>query len=34
MSGFDSHVNIENADAVKVSGFDNAVTKPDAAMAS
>jgi uncharacterized protein (DUF2345 family) len=27
MSGFDSHVNIENADAVEVSGFDNAVTE-------
>ena len=27
MSGFDSHVNIENADAVEVSGFNNAVTE-------
>ena len=27
MSGFDSHVNVENADAVEVSGFDNAVTE-------
>lgn len=27
MSGFDSHVSVENADAVEVSGFDNAVTE-------
>lgn len=27
MSGFDSRVNVENADAVEVSGFDNAVTE-------
>jgi len=26
MSGFDNHVNVENADAVEVSGYDNTVT--------
>ncbi len=34
MSGFDSHVNVESADALEVSGFDNVVTETGCAMAS